>query len=84
MVLGRHGDDGEIDRPGGQRVVERVEDERGVANDTPAVTAGVHGAGERHPRGRLQDPRVVAAHHPEPDDDASRRPGCCGSFHDDG
>ena len=69
VVVGRHRDDREVRRAGGeQRVDRRRSTSAGSVDGAVAVPAGVHGAREPHAGRALEQPRVVAAHHAEAQD----------------
>ena len=70
-----HRDDGEVGRPGGQEAVEVGEQQRLVADGAEAVAARIDGAGEGDAWRGLQQPRVMAADHPQSEHGAAQRPG---------
>ena len=72
VLLGGHRDDREVERPGREERADRAEDEVLVADGGEPVPVGIDGAGERRPRRGLQQPRVVAADHAQPEDGAAR------------
>ena len=72
VLLGGHRDDREVERPGREQRADRAEDEVLVADGGEPVPVGIDGAGERRPRRGLQQPRVVAADHAQPEDGAAR------------
>ena len=76
VLLGRHGDDREVGRPGGEQAVEVGEHAGPASRDgAEAVAAGIDGAGEGDARRGLQQPRVMAADHAQPEHGAAQRPG---------
>ena len=81
VFLGGDGDDGEVDRPGGEQRRDVGEEHRAVVHDPEAVARGVDGAGERDARKGLQDPGVVAPDHPQAEDRAAQRRGVVGGGH---
>jgi hypothetical protein len=70
VVLGRHGDDREVDL---RQLVERGEDAGRVVDRAEAVSAGVDGADELDVRGCLQQARVMPADHAQPEHGAAQR-----------
>ncbi len=81
MLLCRYGDDREVDRSGGQERRNRRKQPRRVLQDPVAVPDRVHGARERDAGGRLEQPGVVAADHPEPQHRALQHGVCALARH---
>ena len=71
MELGRDRDDREVGLLRIEQGGDRGEDSVGVVDRAKAVATGIDGAGEVDAGARLQQTRVMAAHHPEPEDGAA-------------
>jgi hypothetical protein len=67
MELGGNRHDREVEGPTIEEIRHGVEHERRVVDGPVGVAARVNGAGERDPFQCLEQPRVVPAHHAEPD-----------------
>ena len=72
VLVGRHRDDREVRLAVFEQLVDRRVDVGGLPHCPVPVAAGVDRARERDRGRRLQQPRVMAAHHPEADDGASQ------------
>ena len=75
VLVGGDGDDSEIGDAGRQQLVDRAVHERAVVDGAEAIAAGVHGAGEADAGHALQQPRVMAADHPEPEERGGQHRG---------
>jgi hypothetical protein len=73
VQFGGDGDDGELQGTEAEQRGDRVEHELGTVHGPEAVPAGIDGAGELHSVGILQEPRVMAADHPQPDHRPARQ-----------
>ena len=75
VLLGGHGHDGEVERPGRQELSRRAEYAAWVVHDAETIAPGVDGARELDAVHLLEQPRVVPADHPEPEDGAAEARG---------
>ena len=82
MLLGWNGDDREVERPGGKKFGDRAEDQRRVAYRRVNVTGRINGTGKGHLRRVLQQPGMMAADHPQPQDGAVHGRFVVGVTHD--
>ena len=73
VLVGRHRDDREVRPLHRQQRVDRSEHASGVVDRAVAVAERIDRAGEADRRRRLQQARVMAAHHPQADDRAAQR-----------
>ena len=75
MQFGGDTHDREVQAPGRQKGIDRVEYEALIVDRAKAVPARVHGTGELGLLGGLEQPGVMASHHPKADHRAAE-PGC--------
>lgn len=71
VLLGWNGDDRKVERPGGEQFGDRAEYQRRVAYRTVNVAERINRTGKDHLRRALQQPGVMAADHPQPQNGAA-------------
>ena len=82
VLLGRNGDDREVERPCGDKVGDRAEYQRRVGDGAVNVTERINGTGKAHLRRALQQPGMMAADHSQPQNGAVHGRFVVGVTHD--
>lgn len=82
VLLGWNGDDRKVEWTGGKQLSDRAENQRWVANGAVNVAERINRTGKGHLRRALQQPGVMAADHPQPQNGAAHGRFVVGVTHD--
>jgi len=82
VLFSRNGNDREVERSGGEQFGDRAEDQRRVAYRRVNIAGRIYGTGKGHPWSALQQPGVMAADHPQPQNGAAHGRSVVSVSHD--